>query len=68
MVLLQIESTKKLNVYLGFSVGTQGRREIIFRMQDQKPLRVIAEKKTVRNAVNRGVVRSSKKKFSKHFA
>ena len=32
-------------------------------MWKQKPLRVIAGKKTVRNAINRGVVRNSKKKF-----
>ena len=40
-----------------------GRREIIYQMCKQKPLPVIAEKKPVRNAVNRGIVRSSKKKF-----
>ena len=55
-------------MYISVFQWGQGRREIIFRMWKQKPLRVIAGNKTVRNAVNRGVVCSSKKKFFKTFA
>ena len=55
-------------MYISVFQWGQGRREIIFRMCEQKPLRMIAEKKTVRNAVNRSFVRSSKKKFSRRFA
>ena len=43
-------------MYISVFWWGQGRREIIFRMWKQKPLRVIAEKKTVLNAVNHGGV------------
>ena len=50
-------------MYISVFGGGQGRREIIFRIWKQKPLRVIAGKLMVRNAVNLGVVHSSKNKF-----
>ena len=55
-------------MYISVFRWDQGRWEIIFRMWKQKPLPVIAGKKTVCKAVNRGVVRSSKKMFSRCFA
>ena len=54
-------------MYISVFRWGQGRREIIFRMWKQKPLPVIAEKKTVSNAVIRGIIRSSKKKFFETF-
>ena len=54
---------KTYNMYISvFPWGSRWARNY-FRMWKQKPLRVIAGKLTVRNAVNRGIVHSSKKKF-----
>ena len=55
-------------MYISVFYGGQGRREIIFWIWEQKTLRVIAGKKTVRNAVNRGIVRSCKNKLLRRSA
>ena len=65
MILLYIEFTKKLyNMHISVFWWGQGRQEIIFRMW---AVASDSRKKTVRNAVNRGVVRSSKMKFFETF-
>ena len=54
---------KKLQyVYLGFSVGSRSSRNYFSNVRI-KTVASDSKKKTVHNAVNRGVVRSSKKKF-----
>ena len=50
-----------------FLVGVTVVEKLFLECENKKPLRVIAGKKTVHNAINRAVVRSSKKKFFETF-
>ena len=54
-------------LYLGFSVGVKVVEKLFFEC-DKKNLAIDSRKKTIlRNAINRGVVHSSKKKFFETF-
>ena len=59
---------KLFNIYISVFRWGQGRREIIFRRWEQKPLQVLVGKKTVCNDITMAASKQQKRYFSRGLA